>query len=278
MSFALLAIQPDIRPTPAENLEQLGTLLERYREREADIVALPEMFVCPYQTDNFPRFAEPEGGPTWQALSAYARQYGIYLAAGTVPEVGEDGKVYNTAYVFDRNGNQIAKHRKIHLFDIQLKEGTWFRESDTVSAGNQITVFNTEFGTMGVCVCYDIRFPELFRRMVDAGAKLVFVPASFNMKTGPSHWDLCYRSRAVDNQIYVIGCAPARNPELGYVSYSHSIAADPWGEIAELGDRPGVLEVHPDFDYVDKIRQQLPLLQHRRKDLYEVTEPPQQNS
>lgn len=117
------------------------------------------MFNCPYQTDQFPVYAEPQGGESWQALSCMAKEEGIYLAAGSVPEVDEEGKVYNTAYVFDRQGRQIAKHRKMHLFDINVTGGQYFKESDTLTAGDAITVFDTEFGRMGICICFDIRFP-----------------------------------------------------------------------------------------------------------------------
>ena len=178
--------------------ETLKSLAEQAAEENAGLLALPEMFCCPYDVGCFPAFAEEEGGSLWKTCSDLARDFGIYLSAGTMPERDSDGKIYNTAYVFDRNGRQIARHRKMHLFDINVKNGQHFQESAVLSPGNDITVFETEFCVMGLAVCYDIRFPELFRLMAAKGAKVILVPASFNMTTGPAHWELLFRARAVD--------------------------------------------------------------------------------
>ena len=148
------------------NLSLLDGLFCQAKDAGADMICLPEMFSCPYETPNFPVYAEPGGGPSWQTLSGLAERYQVYLSAGSVPESDENGNVYNTAYVFDREGRQIAKHRKVHLFDIDVKGGQRFKESDTLTAGDKSTVFETEFGPMGLCICYDFRFPELARRMV----------------------------------------------------------------------------------------------------------------
>ena len=152
-------------------------------------------------------------------MSDYARKYHIYLIAGSMPEADDVGKVYNTSYIFDRDGKQIGKHRKAHLFDINVKNGQHFKESDTLTSGDHATVFDTEFGKMGVMICYDIRFPEFARTMALDGARMIFVPAAFNMTTGPAHWELTFRARALDNQIYMLGCAPARDIQAGYISW-----------------------------------------------------------
>ena len=144
-------------PTVADKMENVRTVkayLEKIKVEKPDFVILPEMFCCPYQTENFPIYAEEEGGPIWQQLSAYAKQYGVYLIGDA------EGNVYNTCYVFDREGKQIGKHRKVHLFDIDVKGGQTFKESDTLTAGDSDTVFDTEFGKMGVMLCFDIRFPR----------------------------------------------------------------------------------------------------------------------
>lgn len=196
-------------------------------------------------------------------MSEIAKKNKIYLVAGSVPEFA-DGHIYNTSYVFDRNGHQIAKNRKMHLFDIDVKNGQRFKESDMLSAGNSTTVFNTEFGKIGLCVCYDFRFPELSRLMIDQGAKMITVPAAFNMNTGPDHWEILFRTRALDNQVYTLGVAPARNPSSGYTSWGHSIAVSPWGDITEkINENESLMVVDVDFDYADKVRSELPLLAHR---------------
>ena len=168
-------------PDKMENIRTAGAYIEKVSAQKPDFVILPEMFCCPYQTENFPVYAEEEGGPAWQAMSGLAEKYQIYLIAGSMPERDADGNIFNTSYIFDRQGKQIGKHRKAHLFDINVKGGQYFRESDTLTPGDHATVFDTEFGKMGVMICYDIRFPEFARTMVLDGAKMIFVPAAFSI-------------------------------------------------------------------------------------------------
>ena len=239
----------------------------------AQIVSLPEMFCCPYQTENFPVYAEKQGGPLWSALSAAARDNRVTLVGGSMPEVDEAGRVYNTCYIFDPAGRQIGRHRKMHMFDIDIPGGQHFKESDTLTPGSEVTVVETTFGRVGVSVCYDLRFPELARLMALRGAKIFIVPGAFNMTTGPAHWEMLFRARAVDNQVYTLGCAPARDPQAGYVSYGNSLVVSPWGEVmARLGAESGVLTADLDLERVNQVRGQLPLLKQRRTDLYELTD------
>ena len=263
-------------PTVADKMENVRTVktyLEKIKDENPDFVILPEMFCCPYQTENFPIYAEKEGGPVWQQLSGYAKQYGIYLIGGSMPEKDAEGNVYNTSYIFDREGKQIGKHRKVHLFDIDVKGGQTFKESDTLTAGDSDTVFDTEFGKIGVMLCFDIRFPELSRMMVNDGVKVIFVPAAFNMTTGPAHWELSFRTRALDNQIYMVGCAPARDVSAGYISWGHSIVTDPWGRVTGmLDENEGILLAELDMDYEEQVREELPLLKSRRKDIYQLSQ------
>ena len=267
----IAAIQMSTVADKMENVRTVKTYLEKIKDENPDFVILPEMFCCPYQTENFPIYAEKEGGPVWQQLSGYAKQNGIYLIGGSMPEKDAEGNVYNTSYIFDREGKQIGKHRKVHLFDIDVKGGQTFKESDTLTAGDSDTVFDTEFGKMGVMLCFDIRFPELSRMMVNDGARIVFVPAAFNMTTGPAHWELSFRTRALDNQIYMVGCAPARDVSAGYISWGHSIVTDPWGRVIDmLDEKKGILLAELDMDYEEQVREELPLLKSRRKDMYKL--------
>ena len=269
----IAAIQMSTVADKMENVRTVKTYLEKIKDENPDFVILPEMFCCPYQTENFPIYAEKEGGPVWQQLSGYAKQYGIYLIGGSMPEKDAEGNVYNTCYVFDREGKQIGKHRKVHLFDIDVKGGQTFKESDTLTAGDSDTVFDTEFGKIGVMLCFDIRFPELSRMMVNDGAKVIFVPAAFNMTTGPAHWELSFRTRALDNQIYMVGCAPARDVSAGYISWGHSIVTDPWGRVTGmLDENEGILLAELDMDYEEQVREELPLLKSRRKDIYQLSQ------
>nr|WP_294677385.1 carbon-nitrogen hydrolase family protein [uncultured Blautia sp.] len=266
--------QTHVYKDKAENLEQMAELLRSPEAAGADLAVFPEMFICPYENSAFPVYAEPEGGEAWQKCAQMAAEQGIYLVAGSMPERDGKGRIYNTSYIFDRRGNQIGKHRKMHLFDIDIRGGQYFKESDTLTPGDQVTVFDTEFGKLGLCICYDFRFPELARLMVDKGAEVIIVPAAFNMTTGPLHWELMFRQRAVDNQVYTIGAAPARDMEAGYRSWGHSLVADPWGKVLmEMDEKPGIRRVEIDLSQVKRVREELPLLAHRRKDLYELRKP-----
>lgn len=271
----IASIQLAQKATKPETYAHIRALLASIPDGAADLIMLPEMWNGPYEAKRFPDFAEPEGGPSWQFLSALAKERHVYLCGGSIAE-REGDRVYNTAYVFDPDGRQIAKHRKMHLFDIDVKGGQRFFESDTLSPGNDVTVFSTPFCKMGLCICYDFRFPELARLMVDAGAKVILVPAAFNMTTGPAHWELLFRQRAVDNQVYTVGVAPARDPAASYQSWGHSIVCSPWGEVLMQADeKESVAITSLDLDRVNEIRRQLPLLSQRRTDVYrlERTEP-----
>ena len=265
-------IQMKVKDKKEDNLHKAARLIDNICKEDVDMVILPEMFSCPYNTKNFPIYAEEEGDYSYKLLSEISKRNNIYLIAGSIPEK-EGSNIYNTSYVFNRQGEKIAKHRKIHLFDIDIKNKQRFRESDTLSAGDKVTVFDSEFGEIGLCICYDFRFPELARLMVDKGAKAIIVPASFNMTTGPAHWDIMFRSRAIDNQVYTIGCSPARDYDYSYISYGHSLIVSPYGDIlCELDEKENFITYDIDLDYVDEIREQLPLLKHRRRDLYELLE------
>lgn len=254
----------------AENLRRAEAALAQAAQQGAQLALLPEMFNCPYENPCFPVYGEPAGGETWQFLSRMAQRYHLYLAGGSVPEL-EGDKVYNTCYLFSPQGQELARHRKVHLFDIDVPGGQRFKESDTLTAGDQITVVDTPLGKLGLAICFDIRFGELFRVMGQQGAQLVLVPAAFNMTTGPVHWDLAFRSRAVDNQFFVAGCSPARDETASYVAYGHSLVCNPWGTILQqLGHQPGVCVTAVDLDEVAKYRGQIPILSGRRTDLYET--------
>ncbi len=263
-----------IQMAAREKKEESLLLAEQYiREAAAagaDVAVLPEMFNCPYATSNFPVYAEPEGGESFRRMSAAAAAGKIYLAAGTMPERGVSDRIYNTCYAFGRDGSLLGKHRKMHLFDISVRGGQHFMESETLTAGDNVTVFDTEFGRIGLEICYDIRFPELARLTADAGAVMIIVPAAFNMTTGPAHWELSFRARALDNQVFMVGCSQARQ-QTGYISYGNSIVTSPWGDVvARMDEKEGMELVDVDLGRVAEVREQLPFLRQRRKDVYSL--------
>ena len=240
-----LPVSPDVEAC----LVGMEAACQRAAAAGADLIALPEMFCCPYDTACFAPYAQAEGGPMWTACARTAARLGVWLSAGTLPERAPDGRLYNTAYVFDPSGRQAARHRKMHLFDIDVAGGQRFQESAVL----------------------DFRFPELGRLMALAGARVILVPAAFNMTTGPAHWELMFRSQAVNNQVFALGTAPARDLGASYHSWGHTIAVDPWGTVlGQLEDEAGMLLTTLDLSRVEAVRAQLPLLRHRRTDLYQL--------
>lgn len=253
-----------------ENMRKAQAAVSWAASQGAEIAVLPEMWNCPYSNQYFPQYAEEGIGPTRQALTDMARENRIWLVGGSIPEQ-ENGKIYNTAFIYDPEGKEVARHRKVHLFDIDVKGGQRFFESETFTPGNAITTFETPWGKMGLCICFDMRFPELARVMALEGAQVVFVPAAFNMTTGPAHWETMFRQRAVDNQIFTVGVSPARDEQGVYVAYGNSIVVDPWGAVvARMEGAEHYQIVELDMDRVADIRAQLPLISARRTDLYTV--------
>ena len=171
-----------------ENLKNAEIMIEKSVDENSDFIVLPEMFNCPYSNDKFIEYCEEEKtSKTLLKISKLASKNNVYILAGSIPEK-ENAKLYNTSYLFNRNGEIIAKHRKMHLFDIDVKGKIKFMESDVLTAGDNVTTADTEFGKIGIGICYDIRFPELARLMALEGASILFYPGAFNMTTGPAHW------------------------------------------------------------------------------------------
>ena len=251
-----------------KNLQRAAQLVAEAAAQHADFAILPEMFVCPFSNGNFRPNAETPNGPAVRFLSSLARKHGIYLIAGSIPEL-EENAVYNTSYFFDRAGNILGKHRKMHLFDATFRDGSVYRESDAITPGSRMTVVQTEFGPVGLAICFDIRFSELFRLMSLQGVRMIFHPAAFNLSTGPAHWDMSVRMRALDQQCFMISCAPARNPDCVYVSYGHSMIADPFGAVvARMDTEEGVTVAELDLGEIETTRRALPIMNGRRTDVY----------
>lgn len=217
----LAQIQMAVTADKAENLRHAEALLASVKG--ADMAVLPEMFCCPYDNGCFRAYGEAAGGAAYQMLSRAAAENHLWVVGGSIPEL-DGGRVYNTSYVFAPDGRCAARHRKMHLFDIDVDGGQRFRESDTLTAGDDVTVFDTPWGKMGLCICFDLRFQELSRLMTLAGAQVLLVPAAFNMTTGPAHWELLFRQRAVDNQLFTVGVSrPGRGGLLCGVGPLHRL-------------------------------------------------------
>lgn len=269
--FRLSVCQFKVHDEKSRNIESATKALDQASADGAEIAVLPEMFNCPYNVSRFARYAENiDTGETIKAISDTAAGLGMYVAAGSVPELSGD-RVYNTSILFDRKGRILAYHRKMHLFDINIEDRITFKESDSISAGDKITVADTELCRIGIAICYDLRFPELFRLMSLAGAKVIIVPAAFNMVTGPAHFELLVRARAVDNQVYIVAAAQANNADAEYKAFGHSMVADPWGRVVcEAGTGTEIISCEINPELVEKVRIDMPVLKQMRNDVYEL--------
>lgn len=266
MKIAL--VQMNVVNNKEENLKTAKSKIEEACLKGSQIICLPEMFNCPYDNDYFKDFAEDDFGKSISLLKSMAKKYGCVIVAGSIPEKYEKN-IFNTSYIIDHTGNIIAKHRKVHLFDVDVKGGITFKESKVLSPGSHATVVETKFAKIGVAICYDMRFPELIRRMTLEGAEVIFVPAAFNMTTGPAHWHTIARARALDNQLYMALCSPARNVEASYIAYGHSLIANPWGQIEdELDEKESILIYDINLKAIASVRESLPLLKHLKPELY----------
>ena len=258
--------QMNVVDNKEENIRKAIQMIRESKKQGADLAVLPEMFNCPYENEKFIEYAEElDNSQTLNEIAEIAKEENIHVLAGSIPEleVGTDDakSIYNTAVLFDDEGKILGKHRKMHLFDIDVKGKIYFKESDTLSAGNEFTVIETELATIGIGICYDIRFVELSRIMALNGAEILIFPGAFNLTTGPAHWEILFKSRALDNQVYAIGVAPALDKDASYNSFGHSIAVNPWGEIIEELDYDENLKlVQIDLDEIKRIREQIPIL------------------
>ncbi|KAG1294756.1 hypothetical protein G6F66_004929 [Rhizopus arrhizus] len=237
----------------------------------AQVIVLPECFNSPYGAKYFPQFAEIlKGGESVTMLSSAAKEANAYLIGGSIPEKEEStGKIYNTVTVYDPLGSMIAKHRKVHLFDIDVPGKITFKESETLSGGDWLTHVDTKYGKFGIGICYDMRFPEMAMIAARKGCLAMIYPGAFNMTTGPMHWELLQRARAVDNQMYVAACAPARNLEADYHSWGHSTVVDPKGTvIATCEEKETIIYADIDPQEVKDVRTFIPLYNQRRFDIY----------
>ncbi|KAL9230413.1 hypothetical protein vseg_005768 [Gypsophila vaccaria] len=275
--FKIALCQLLVTADKEKNIDHARKAIVDAAEKGAKLVLLPEIWNSPYANDSFPIYAEDidAGGtesPSTAMLSEVSSALKITIVGGSIPErVGD--RVYNTCCVFDTEGKLIAKHRKIHLFDIDIPGKISFKESDTLTAGETPTIVDTEVGRIGIGICYDIRFQELAMIYAARGAHLLCYPGAFNMTTGPLHWELLQRARAVDNQLYVATCSPARDARAGYVAWGHSTLVGPFGEVlatTEHDEETIIAEI--DYSIIEQRRSNLPLEKQRRGDLYQLVD------
>jgi predicted amidohydrolase len=267
MTYLAAAIQMNAGPDKPANLERAERLVRVGAARGANLVALPEVFNWRGKRNDQAAAAETLEGQSLTLMSRLARELQIHIVAGSITEqaAATESRCYNTSVLLGPDGSRIAVYRKIHLFDVDLPGRVTVRESDAKLAGADVVTAKTPLGTIGLTICYDLRFPELFRRITFAGAQIIAIPSAFTFPTGEAHWEPLIRSRAIENQAYVI--APAQfGPNIyGYSDYGNSMIVDPWGRVlARAADQEGVVVAPIDLEYQDRVRRELPALKHAR--------------
>lgn len=266
MTFLAAAIQMSTGSEKAANLERAERLIRLAAARGAQLVALPEVFNWRGKRSEEAEAAESLEGGSLGLMARLARELAIHLVAGSIAErAAGQAKNYNTSVLFGPDGARLAVYRKIHLFDVDLPGRLALRESDNKLAGAEVAWAATPLGAIGLTICYDLRFPELYRRLAFAGAKIITVPSAFTFPTGEAHWDVLLRARAIENQVYVI--APAQfGPNVhGFSDYGNSMIVDPWGRVlARVSDQEGVAVAPVDLEYLGRVRRDLPALAHAR--------------
>jgi len=252
----------------AENLKRARDLVAVGKARGAELVCLPENFAYMRREGSALPCAQDLDGSIVRFLRELAQSQRVWLLGGSFPEtIVGDRRVHNTSVLIAPDGKLEAVYRKIHLFDVDLGSagGGAFRESDTFAAGSEVVVADTPFGGLGLSICYDLRFPELYRALTSRGAELIAVPSAFTPQTGRDHWEVLLRARAIESQAFVIAPAQCGQHSPDRASHGRSMIVDPWGlVIAQAGDRPDVIVASCDLDAVSRVRRAIPALQNRR--------------
>ena len=271
-SIKIAVVQYEIPSDWSATMDRVDGLLRQARDMGADLAILPELFNQPYEMPLVPRMAEPiPEGRTCRRLSAWSRELGLHLVGGSIAEKAPDGRIFNTATLWDADGRLLAAHRKMHLFDVDLPGGVKVTESAVFGAGNRVTFADVLGLRIGLAVCYDVRFPELFRLMALAGVEFAAVPGAFNNVSGPAHWEMTLRNRAAENTFYVAGVSGLAPADAAYHSWGHSMVVDPFAEVLvnlERREGVGLAELRP--ERLAEVRRRLPVLSQRRADVYDL--------
>ena len=258
-------------PNVKANLEEAEKLIKTAVQQDAELVVLPENFAIMGLSEmDKVAIAETAGeGPIQQFLSQQASKHGVWIVGGTIPlESGVAGKVYSTSLLYNDSGEVVARYDKLHLFDVLLEDSNEsYNESETIESGDDIVVVDTPFGKLGMAVCYDLRFPELFRAMADVGMEMCVLPSAFTSLTGRAHWESLLRARAIENLCYMVAPDQGGYHKNGRETYGDSMIVDPWGVVLNrLPHGTGVVVSEIDLEKLRKTRKNFPALQHRRLD------------
>jgi deaminated glutathione amidase len=267
MTFLAAAIQMAAGSDKTANLERAERLVRTAAARGAALIALPEMFNWRGKRKDEASAAEPLDGQSLSLMARLARELKIHIVAGSITEHGpaDAGRNYNTSVLIGPDGSRIAVYRKIHLFDVDLPGRVTVRESEVKLGGGEVVCAQTTLCPIGLTICYDLRFPELYRRLTFAGARIITLPSAFTFPTGEAHWETLIRARAIENQVYMIAPAQFGPNAHGFSDDGNSMIADPWGRVlGRAADREDVVIAPIDLEYQDRVRRELPALEHVR--------------
>ncbi len=264
-------VQMNSQDDKTANLERGEALVAQAASWGPDLVVLPELWTYLGPRKHHAEVAEPIPGETSALLGRLAVRYGFWLVGGSYLEaVPGTERAYNTSLVVNPDGDVVARYRKLHLFDVEV-DGKTYEESATMAPGDEVIVADLRRAPVGLTICYDVRFPELYRRLTTRGARIVTVPSAFTMETGKDHWEPLLRARAIENQLFILGAAQCGSHPPANSCYGNTMVVDPWGVIlARAGYREGVVVADLDLGEQDRVRRSLPALQHRRQDLFAV--------
>jgi deaminated glutathione amidase len=265
-SYLAAAIQLTSLPDVDKNLAQAEEFIDLAARQGAELVGLPENFPFLGADDDKVSQAQRISEGTEKFLKTMAQRYQVTLLGGGFPILAESGRVHNTALLIGPDGRELSRYQKVHLFDVNVPDGNTYQESKTVVAGTDLPqVYHSEdLGSLGLSVCYDVRFPELYRTLSKAGADVLFVPAAFTAYTGKDHWQVLLQARAIENTCYVIAPAQTGEHYQRRHTHGHAMIIDPWGVVlADAGTQPGVAIAAIEPTRLAQVRRQMPSLQHR---------------
>lgn len=266
--YKVAAIQMVSTENIPHNLERVANLIEEAVDHGAVLVALPENFAIMGLTEQSKLAAKEQlnKGPIQQFLQGQAEKHNIWISAGTIPlETKDPNRIYAASLLLNNHGEVVACYNKIHLFDVRLSADEVYLESNIIEPGHEIVVTDTPYGRLGLSVCYDVRFPELYRAMLEQGAEMVVVPSAFTTTTGRAHWEVLLRARAIENLCYVIAPNQGGHHSNGRETYGHSMIVDPWGKVVACsyqGEAVVVADIN--LARLNELRQSFPSIEHRK--------------
>lgn len=262
-------VQLHVVPNVDENLATVSELIRDAAKAGAKLIALPEMVDFSGDKEQVPNIKTDIPGPVSNHFADLAKELGVWLQAGSIHEnIPGDDRTYNTALLFNPQGEEVARYRKLHLYDVQIPGRVDAKESATIAAGSDIVTADIDGHTAGLTICYDIRFPELYRELANRGAEIVFLPAAFMLYTGKDHWQPLIQARAIENQCFMLASGTQGVYPDGRATYGRSMIVDPWGTVlATAGDGNGFAIADLDFEYLKRIRTELPSLANRRREV-----------